>query len=664
MPIEIRPSDVMFKAADVLRGASRAAGGISRDLYEADRVSQVNRQLAYLEQIYQDYNENLPQQMFDARGEEMLGHPLDTGVLSVVKKSFGQASLSDIEADEDKFFQSQLEYITKNTTNKAARQEMIQHLTMKNIQNKGIIANKWNVAADREAMASLNTLYSTVLSSNEPWEEKVRRISDRVDQMVSVGRLWKDEGENIKAKATAAAQYSFAHNGAMTMMKETGDPEAGETWLKQNTPFYDGNPDAREKVLDDVRQEFDYFAKTEDEALDVGFADLHIRADTIEKVDAALSGLRDTHFYDGDKKYTWETRFLQRKEYLKNLGKLPKGVLDDWYKQNEDLLLAQLVFAKDKDVPLGQLKKMVEDSYFFVGPDGIQAPRIRGSFVKTAYEYLDVKEDPAFTAGLKYIQSKTGGLNDLDKARVTNEFLAWYKTNTGASQKEIEIAANNFVDPAVQRDLDKQGRRTWQVLFGDKRVLDEYELLTRDIEEGKYTGIGPSRAEYLARYNAYVVARAQDEYPQYNIASAFTDFSGEYGGGPGTAILVDGSGVPFSYKLEDKQLSLYRLGRTRAGTYEWQEVAKPGTATGAEQAQEIIREQEKQAEQKELAAGREAGRELERKVVPELRGAGKAPEIVLEDWIHTAAGWYNKKTLSFATNPDVIKKLNQLKAGR
>jgi len=201
-------------------------------------------------------------------------------------------------------------------------------------------------------------------------------------------------------------------------------------------------------------------------------------------------------------------------------------------------------------------------------------------------------------------------------------------------------------------------------LFGDKRILDEYELLTRDIEEGKYTGIGPSRAEYLSRYNAYVVTRAQSEYPDHNIVSAFTDFSGEYGGGPGTAILTSGSGVPYAYKLEDKQLSLYRLGRTQAGTYDWQEVAKPGTATGEEQAQEIIRKQEKEAELEVLAEARGAGRELYRQVVPELRGAGKAPEIVFEDWMHTAAGWYNKKTLSFATNPDLIKQLNRLQAGR
>ena len=95
----------------------------------------------------------------------------------------------------------------------------------------------------------------------------------------------------------------------------------------------------------------------------------------------------------------------------------------------------------------------------------------------------------------------------------------------------------------------------------------------------------------------------------------------------------------------------------------WVKIGKPDTAKGEAQAEKIEKKIEKRAEEKVLIEGREAGRELYRETVPELRGAGKAQEIVIEDWIHTAAGWYNKKTLSFAT-PDQIEQLDQLKAGR
>ena len=252
MPIEIRPSDVVLAAAGALHKGAKASGEIFGMMYEADRVSQVNRQLAYIEQSYQNLNEGIEDEMFEASAEELssMGHPMSTG--SIIKKPFGQVTLGDVEKREDKFFQEQLEYITKNTTNKKARQEMIQHLTMKNIQNKGIIERQWNVAAQHEAEASYNTLKNTVLASNDPWEVKQQKLFTRIDEMLKVNRIWPEQAVAEKAKVTAAVQYSFAHNGAMTMMKQTGDPAAGEAWLKENTPFYDSNPGVRTEIIDEV----------------------------------------------------------------------------------------------------------------------------------------------------------------------------------------------------------------------------------------------------------------------------------------------------------------------------------------------------------------------------------------------------------------------------
>ena len=60
MPIEIRPSDVVLGAAKVFRGGAKTVGDISSLMYEAERVSEINRQLAYTEQIYQRYNKDMP----------------------------------------------------------------------------------------------------------------------------------------------------------------------------------------------------------------------------------------------------------------------------------------------------------------------------------------------------------------------------------------------------------------------------------------------------------------------------------------------------------------------------------------------------------------------------------------------------------------------------
>ena len=265
----IRPSDIKRMEAQSLMNKAQFAsslagitgqiggivgqvGGLYQMAKEAERVSEVNRQLAYLEQVYQDLNEGIEDEMFDVRGDEAITGPSGGTAQSVVKKPFGQASLSDIEKREDKFFQEQLKYITENTTNKKARDEMIQHLTMKNIQNKAIIARQWNVAAQHEAEASLGTLFSTILASNYPWEVKLNKFSVRVDQLKAVNRLWPEEALAWKEKMRSAAQYSFSYKGAMTVMKGTNDPAAAEAWLQENTPFYDDNPGVRTEIIDEV----------------------------------------------------------------------------------------------------------------------------------------------------------------------------------------------------------------------------------------------------------------------------------------------------------------------------------------------------------------------------------------------------------------------------
>ncbi len=267
--IYLRPSDIKRMEAQKLSneaarlnrlsgiigqvgGIVGQVGGLYQMAEEAARVSEVNRQLAYIEQSYQDYNEGLDQQMFDSRGDEAITGPSGGTAPSTVKKAFGQATLADIEADEDKFFQKQLEYITKNTTNHKARQEMIQHLTMKNIQNKAIIARQWNVAAQHEAEAGLGTLFNTILASNDPWEVKLKKFSIRVDQMKAVNRLWPEQAAAWKEKMRSAAQYSFAYKGALSVMKATRNPTAAEVWLKDNTPFFDSDPSKRIEISDEM----------------------------------------------------------------------------------------------------------------------------------------------------------------------------------------------------------------------------------------------------------------------------------------------------------------------------------------------------------------------------------------------------------------------------
>ncbi len=567
--------------AGLTRSIGGLVGGIVEQVYEADRVSEVNRQLAYLEQSYQEYNQGLDQQMFDARAEELssMRHSMSTG--SVVKKPFGQATLADIEADEDKFFQKQLEYITKNTTNKKARQEMIQHLTMKNIQNKGIIAGKWHVAADDEARAGLIVHNNTVLASNDPWEVKVQKISTRVNQMVSVGRLRRSEGENIIAEATAASQYSFAHNGAMTMMKETGNPAAGEAWLKENTPFYDGNPDVREKVLSDVRQEFEYFAKTHDEDLDVDLADLYGRADDLDKVEAGLAFARQIKMYDGDKKLSWIKTFQQQRDYMENRQVLPKEAgtaLDDAMKHTADLTALAIAESIYNGEPISVQKGILDSQTYAEGGSTI--------LPKDSVDMLEGinRQQPA---GLKFALAriKEKGFSLEKKADLGVKMMKFSKQFPDATPEEYLEAVENFIKPVKDRVLNAAWSGTWEVvaetLKADKRHKSNAEKMTEDIQGNLFRGLTEERQEDLLLYSAWMLRMGKQRYPNRNFMAVSPDITGDVTGHPGAAVLIDKQANQYFFKMEKNEFVLYGYFGTRGNRMDksWTLVGLPVDTT-------------------------------------------------------------------------------------
>jgi len=382
--------------------------------------------------------------------------------------------------------------------------------------------------------------------------------------------------------------------------------EAQEKFALQLGPQkrYSLDADTRQKMAEEYSGEREWAGKQQDDELDRTFADLHIAADNPEKADLALGQLAASEFYDGDKKYIWEQRFTALKANLEAARTVKPAVLEDWYKQNEDEMIGRLAIYKVQGMPVGTLRKIVEDAYYGRDKDGTGIPRIRGAFVKTAYEYLATKDDPAFVAGGKVIDDKTSGLDIKEKAEAHRLFLEWSKKNPDADEKTITQAAINIADPINQRNLDAWFLRTWAVVKGEERVKDELEQLTEDIQGGKYIGL--SRPEYLARYNAALVKRAQADYPQENIASAYTDDTGKDSGTPGSAILVSAANRAYLYKLEGKTLTLWGRLQRRGGKYEWELIGKPGKAKAGPQLEKAATERaarekaaaESEAEQK------------------------------------------------------------------
>lgn len=566
---EIRLSDYVQRFANTLSQMSRVFGGISSDLSEKARVSAVNDNLLMFERSFQDYMDNAPKISYEEQME-------DSEEAQLVPKTFGEAQFYTIDQAYTQFVSDQAEYIKNNVTHKQARQELLWHLQQKAIQERGNLLRLWDQAADAHAKTGLAKLYDATMKANIPWEEKVARIQNRVVEMVRTGRLSEDQGQIIVQEATEAAQYSYARGGALEAIREANDLDAGEKWIRENTPFYDQNPDAREELIGDVRREWDAIAKREDAELDRIYADMHINADTIDLIDDALMTLEQTEFHDGDEKYKWETRFRQKREYVLSLMDIPD--LAKWISAAQDdfadRLRARLAMGISQGMPISELYRLVDDAYYtsLVNPDTgeeVQAPRITGQHVKEFYGMLDAGVDDRLRDGLEYIDEMLDGDQEFE---AVNAFRKWYAGSQTATPDDILNAAKNIVDPIRQRNLAEWASRTAQELLGDKAVLTAAEKLMRDISEGRLQGLTDLRAEDLAVLNSVMLAIAQHDYRARGISTVSTDKENDFNAGYGAPILVGADGQVYVFKLEDKQLILYRLARHKDGSRAWERV--------------------------------------------------------------------------------------------
>jgi len=315
--IELRPSDILFQKARKIQrfaGLFGQASGLALDLYSAQAVDQGNKWLLFEAQAQDAYDEELPKRTFDVPVEPDVIFPTGT-TQATVSKRFGELSEADLITDHNKYVQAQMDWIKENLTNKDARTRAIYQVQQRAVSHLAATRVAWNEAAQHEANASLNAYTELVMAKNIPWDQKVADIEERVREMVRVGRMWRDQGEVYMQKITDAAQVSWATTGALTAMK-AGGVEAGEKWIAENTPFWEGNPDARAKVLRDVRTEWDKQGKQRDEDWDRYLSDLFVRADSIEKIDALSGELNNIQFHNGTQKITWDTWIRGKRERL------------------------------------------------------------------------------------------------------------------------------------------------------------------------------------------------------------------------------------------------------------------------------------------------------------------------------------------------------------
>lgn len=580
MPIELRRSDVMFAAAEAFGKVGKFFRNVHDTEYAAETVTQVNRSLTDNEESYQGYNGFLPKKFFttysDGGGDLTGGSPRGLPLGSGIKVGFGQATLPDVMRDGREFFEERMKHLNETVTNPDALIEMRQHLTVKHLQNQDVVRRMWEAAAKHEAMAALDSLYEWVMSSNLPWSVKIDRIQSRVDAYVSAQLLWPDEAKRIVSQATTAAQYSFAQNGAMDAMREARDPEAGEKWLIENTPFYDSNPDARAGVLTNVRREFTYIMKVDDQKQDRKFSELHIRALSIEEVDAAIAELTIAEFYNGLNKTAWSDRFmgLRARLVLQATAADPAIMAQSaWMKKNEEIVEAQVTMMLEDGIKGADIYQFVEDLYDVTDSQDVHTPRISGPFLRAMRTYIYADQDPAIANAATFINQLD--LSPEDELIVTTEFHEWHRKNSGATTEEINSAINNIVKPVEKHNLTQLLKGIFHPAIYDASYLDNLERMTGDIDNDKYRGIASQNMELLDDYGGLLVARAQDLYSDLEITSFFIDYKGDQMGPPGAAHLTTTGNQRYNFILEGNILILRQLVTDEKGETIWWEVIKP-----------------------------------------------------------------------------------------
>ena len=406
--------------------------------------------------------------------------------------------------------------------------------------------------------------------------------------------------------------------------------------------------------------------KDTDEVKNAHYEELHIRADSIADCDAALRELTlDTDWKNTENRYKWEERLERLKDRMLNAEALK-------LKTTKDAVdMAQEEYALELEILLSKAKMRLKSPAVSEGL--IQRAKDEGKIstkhAADMFGKIEGYRSIALEAGLKEIAERIPK-DDAKRIAAEMELQRFAAEFPDATDEEYDELVENIIKGTTDRVLDNLWSGVLEVteetLAADKRLRTAAEKMTEDISLGRYVNRTEAMKEDLAKYAAYMFRLVQERYHHIPWLTVSVDTNGTETGDWGAAVLLDGSQNKYKFKLEDNKLVLYGYLGTRGNRAEknWYKIISSEEGekrvTAEEQVGITARKEERAAEQEQLGAAAAEGMELYRETVPALRGAGKAPEIVFADWIKTTAGWYNKKTLSFATNPDLKKQLDAL----
>jgi hypothetical protein len=411
---------------------------------------------------------------------------------------------------------------------------------------------------------------------------------------------YRKTGQNLGTFTSEESADKYAVSLSKAMGASVVPPQVGGLeWLadKNNLRYQDW--DGEVKTLDLGQQENlinKYRVHLQEVAAerDTFYSDVHIRADTLEKIDQALGILHVDNTMAGDQKYKWETRFEQQRENLEKLAAIRfkglKDAYDDMMKQKEDQMEGLLASSASKfPNDIRGLLDMLDKAYF--RPD----PQISSGFYVKMTEKYKRSMAPEYKLFVDSMQKAIDKLPADQQMILMSRAVQWYDDPShkiAPKPEQCAAAIKNIMQAHLFKAADN--------------ALFSFTQLTQG---GGLTAATGANMDQIEKMVPVAVAYAKKNWPEMGIKFGAIDETNSYGFGEGAAILMDDKKKnAYSFKVVDGKLHLYNYVQTdptgaartgkgaQKGEYIWQEVTrapvggvseKERELRGAEQAQTV-----------------------------------------------------------------------------
>jgi hypothetical protein len=370
-------------------------------------------------------------------------------------------------------------------------------------------------------------------------------------------------GRNLGTFKDAASADAYAKSLSDAMSKSYIPAQSsGLEWLADKNNLKYTNWDGKEASLSVGDQEnlinkYKIHLQEVAEQRDTFYSDVHIRADTIEKVDQALAMLTQDKTLAGVQKYNWETRFEQARAYLLSLANLKskaaRDAHEDWLRDNEDRVRGKLASLASKNPnDIRGLQDILDAEY--LRPDR----QVSGKFYEEMQGKYKRGTTPAYKLATDMMQKQIDKLPPDKQYVLMSRFVTWF------DDPSHKIAPNEEqVSKAIKNIMSKD-------LF--KAVDSAFPAYIEAAGAGAFTGNTEVNMDEIQKMVPVALNYAKKNWPEMGLKYGAIDALNEYGFGEGMAILQDANQKAYAFKKEGGKLNLYTYGQTRGGKYEWQQV--------------------------------------------------------------------------------------------